>query len=237
MEIREPAQVATLRRLGMAGGALAAVAFGFASWPAALAQTAGGRAQPLITQSVNDGNPVQACGQHAAGSAKCRQRSRPRRRCHADAAPDAAIAAAGGAGAGVGDADRSTARRELAELSPLAHGKRHRRAVRSRGVRHPTVTDWLTQHGFTVNTVYPNGMAIEFSGTAGQIRSAFHTEIHNLSVNGARAFRQRQPTRKFRLALGAARCRRHVAERFPAACRRSCGPNRKSDRLHFTQSG
>ena len=40
----------------MAGGALAAVAFGFASWPAALAQTAGGRAQAVITQAVNDGN-------------------------------------------------------------------------------------------------------------------------------------------------------------------------------------
>ena len=49
-----------LQRLGIAGGALAAVALGFASWPAdmvqtALAQTAGGRAQPLITQTVNDG--------------------------------------------------------------------------------------------------------------------------------------------------------------------------------------
>src|SRR5271154_1799930 len=42
-----------LRRLGIAGGALAAVALGFASLPTALAQT--GRAQPLITQSVNDG--------------------------------------------------------------------------------------------------------------------------------------------------------------------------------------
>jgi subtilase family serine protease len=31
-------------------------------------------------------------------------------------------------------------------------------------------------------------MAIEFSGTAGQIRSAFHTEIHNLSVNGTAHF-------------------------------------------------
>jgi hypothetical protein len=51
-----------------------------------------------------------------------------------------------------------------------------------------TVTNWLTQHGFTVDTVYPNGMAIEFSGTAGQIRSAFHTEIHNLSVNGTTHF-------------------------------------------------
>jgi subtilase family serine protease len=47
-----------------------------------------------------------------------------------------------------------------------------------------TITVWLQQHGFTVNSVYPNGMVIDFSGTAGQIRTAFHTEIHKLSVNG-----------------------------------------------------
>ena len=47
-----------------------------------------------------------------------------------------------------------------------------------------TVTGWLGQHGFAVNRVYPNGMVIDFSGTAGQVRTAFHTEIHNLSVNG-----------------------------------------------------
>src|SRR6202042_1564622 len=52
----------TLRRLGIAGGALVAVALGFASWPAALAQTAGGRAQALITQAVNDGNLVGLAG-------------------------------------------------------------------------------------------------------------------------------------------------------------------------------
>jgi hypothetical protein len=46
------------------------------------------------------------------------------------------------------------------------------------------VTGWLQQHGFAVNTVYANGMVIDFSGTSGQVRAAFHTEIHNLSVNG-----------------------------------------------------
>ncbi len=45
------------------------------------------------------------------------------------------------------------------------------------------VTEWLQSHGFTVNFVYPN-QVIDFSGTAGQIRSAFHTEIHNLNVDG-----------------------------------------------------
>src|SRR5208282_910882 len=47
-----------------------------------------------------------------------------------------------------------------------------------------TITGWLQRHGFTVNLVYPNGMVIDFSGTAGQIRTTFRTEIHNLSVNG-----------------------------------------------------
>jgi len=46
------------------------------------------------------------------------------------------------------------------------------------------VTGWLRSHGFTVNSVYPSGMVIDFSGTAGQVQAAFHTEIHNLEVNG-----------------------------------------------------
>jgi subtilase family serine protease len=47
-----------------------------------------------------------------------------------------------------------------------------------------TITGWLTSHGFTVNRVTPDGMAIHFNGTATQVESAFHTEIHNLSVHG-----------------------------------------------------
>ena len=46
------------------------------------------------------------------------------------------------------------------------------------------VTAWLGSHGLTMHSVYPSGMLIDFSGTAGQIRAAFHTEIHNLEVNG-----------------------------------------------------
>jgi subtilase family serine protease len=46
------------------------------------------------------------------------------------------------------------------------------------------IRSWLESHGFTVNVVYPNGMLIDFSGTAGQVRDAFHTEIHHLSVDG-----------------------------------------------------
>jgi subtilase family serine protease len=49
-----------------------------------------------------------------------------------------------------------------------------------------TISAWLESHGFTVNSVYPSGMLIDFSGTAGQLERAFHTAIHNLDVNGAR---------------------------------------------------
>ncbi len=48
-----------------------------------------------------------------------------------------------------------------------------------------TITIWLRSHGFSVNTVYPGGMLIDFSGSAAQVLEAFHTEIHYLNANGA----------------------------------------------------
>ncbi|MGC2277516.1 MAG: protease pro-enzyme activation domain-containing protein, partial [Candidatus Binatus sp.] len=50
------------------------------------------------------------------------------------------------------------------------------------------ISGWLRAHGFQVNYVYPSGMLIDFSGDAGSIRSAFHTEIHRLSVHGQSHF-------------------------------------------------
>jgi subtilase family serine protease len=47
-----------------------------------------------------------------------------------------------------------------------------------------TVSQWLSLHGFQVNTVHKNGLTIDVSGTAGQVREAFHTEIHKYAVNG-----------------------------------------------------
>ncbi len=41
-------------------------------------------------------------------------------------------------------------------------------------------------HGLTVNLIYPSRMVVDFSGTAGQVREAFHTEMHALDVNGER---------------------------------------------------
>ncbi len=47
-----------------------------------------------------------------------------------------------------------------------------------------SIKGWLESHGFRVNTVYDNGMLIDFSGTAIQVQAAFHTQIHELSVEG-----------------------------------------------------
>jgi subtilase family serine protease len=48
------------------------------------------------------------------------------------------------------------------------------------------ITGWLAGYRFNVNVVYGNGVLIDFSGTAAQIRRAFHTEIHALDVGGQR---------------------------------------------------
>jgi subtilase family serine protease len=47
-----------------------------------------------------------------------------------------------------------------------------------------TVVAWLSSHGLQVNTVHKNGLTVDISGTAGQVREAFHTEIHKYMVNG-----------------------------------------------------
>src|SRR6266851_5440914 len=50
------------------------------------------------------------------------------------------------------------------------------------------VTDWLTSHGFQVSKVSKGRTVIEFSGTAGQVRNAFATEIHKYNVRGKEHF-------------------------------------------------
>ena len=50
------------------------------------------------------------------------------------------------------------------------------------------IKTWLESSGFTVNTIYPNGVLVDFSGNAGQVDSAFHTEIHQAEDSGRRVF-------------------------------------------------
>lgn len=47
-----------------------------------------------------------------------------------------------------------------------------------------TVVNWLRGQGFSVNHVAAAKNVIEFSGTSGQVRQAFHTQIHQYRVEG-----------------------------------------------------
>ena len=47
-----------------------------------------------------------------------------------------------------------------------------------------SVTSWLKNNGFQVNRISKGGNVIEFSGTAGQVRTAFRTQIHKYSIRG-----------------------------------------------------
>jgi subtilase family serine protease len=40
--------------------------------------------------------------------------------------------------------------------------------------------------GFTVNSVYPNKTQIDFSGTAAQVREAFHTQENIYTINNVK---------------------------------------------------
>jgi hypothetical protein len=50
------------------------------------------------------------------------------------------------------------------------------------------VSAWLGSKGFEVTRVSPGKHIIEFSGTAGQVKDAFHTAIHQYNVNGESHF-------------------------------------------------
>ena len=47
-----------------------------------------------------------------------------------------------------------------------------------------TISKWLVGKGFKVDSVPAGKTLLIFSGTAGQVRDAFHTEMHYLNVNG-----------------------------------------------------
>jgi polyisoprenoid-binding protein YceI len=46
------------------------------------------------------------------------------------------------------------------------------------------IQTWLTGHGLTVTKVSKGRTAIEFSGTVGQVESAFHTTVHSYLIGG-----------------------------------------------------
>ncbi len=48
------------------------------------------------------------------------------------------------------------------------------------------ITGWLQSHGLKVDSIYPGSTMIDFSGTAGQVRETFQTEIHSFDVRGVK---------------------------------------------------
>ena len=47
-----------------------------------------------------------------------------------------------------------------------------------------TTRQWMESRGLLVNAIYPNHLVIDFSATAGQIKTAFHTSIHRWLIQG-----------------------------------------------------
>ena len=47
-----------------------------------------------------------------------------------------------------------------------------------------TLRGWLESHGLRVNAVYPSGMVMDISATAGQLTETFHAEMHLYSRRG-----------------------------------------------------
>src|SRR5579872_1805126 len=54
------------------------------------------------------------------------------------------------------------------------------------------IVQWLTSHGFQVETPAASRRQIVFSGTAGEVQTAFHAEIHTYNVNGRRHYANAQ---------------------------------------------
>jgi len=65
-------------------------------------------------------------------------------------------------------------------LSPVEFGKQF--GVDDSDLQ--SIQSWLAGHGFIVNKVAKGRMAIEFSGSVGQIQTTFHTSIHGYLVGG-----------------------------------------------------
>ena len=65
-------------------------------------------------------------------------------------------------------------------LTPAEYGARFGLGAQDMAV----LAAWLQGHGFAVEEIPASGRLIVFSGTAGQVAEAFHTEIHRYQVNG-----------------------------------------------------
>jgi hypothetical protein len=163
---------------------VAALTLGLLPAPAAHAQTSAGPARPMITQQVVETNAVRLVGNTRPEANAANDRGRVpdnlsmehlllqlRRPPAQEQALNQLI-----------DQLHNPASAKFHQwLKPSEFGAQFGPAASDIA----QVTAWLQRHGFQVNTVYPSGMTIDFSGTAGQVFTAFRTEIHYLEARGA----------------------------------------------------
>jgi subtilase family serine protease len=162
-----------------------AVAVGIAFGPPARAQTS--PARPMITQSINEANLVRLFGNVRPEAVAANDRGRVPDGFSMEhlllqlKRPPAQEQALGQLIDQLHDPASPNFHRWL---SPAQFGTQFGPAASDI----QQVTGWLQRRGFSVNVVYPSGMTIDFSGTAGQVSAAFHTEIHYLLARGATHF-------------------------------------------------
>jgi subtilase family serine protease len=177
-----------IERLGIAGVMLAIAALSLALRPSAYAQTppvaaAAAPAQPMITAAVNDAVRAALAGNTRPEATAANDRGRVD-----DAMPLQHMQLQLRRPAAREEAVKALIEQLHDPKSPNFH--RWLTAAEFGAQFGPAASDiaaitgWLQQQGLTVNFVYPSGMSIDYSGTAGQVRAAFHTELHRLSVNG-----------------------------------------------------
>jgi len=80
----------------------------------------------------------------------------------------------------LGDQQNPASPRYRQWLTPEQFGAEFGLAVDDLG----KVTAWLTSQGFTVTEVARGASFVRFSGSVAQAEAAFHTQLHNVSLNG-----------------------------------------------------
>jgi Pro-kumamolisin, activation domain/FG-GAP-like repeat len=97
------------------------------------------------------------------------------------------------------------------------------------------VTQWLTSQGLSVGSISKSGMMVHFSGNVAAVQSAFHTQLHNYTVNGekhfANASAQQIPAALSSVVAGVA----SLNNFFPKAQMKLVGTVKKNSAGHFTR--
>lgn len=175
--------MSTWKFMRRAFGCAACLALGATAQPKAFATSVEVAAHPLITQALDEHTLVQIGGNHRPEATALNDRGKVsdslvlehmqlllKRSPAREQALEALI-----------DGMHDQASPEFHQwLTPEQFGQRFGAASADVAV----VSKWLTAHGFKVNVVYPSATVIDFSGSARQVLEAFHTEVHNLLVDG-----------------------------------------------------